>query len=269
MDLIGILVQLSQCKQGDRHRMDFRRFLLSSGAIATLTTSITTYAAYPDIVEPPAPMEKTAGFYFGGEFGWGMAQLGDVTRVEEEVIEGGVLVNSLTAGDTTRFGSGSQTGLTGRANLGYNINRFIAVELGGNAWEQATYSWRTYDVSGPQIARAGGDQLSYNIDLLAKLSYPFENGFLVYVKGGPAYVWSRSDINNSLRDFAPLTLRAAERSTKAFRPEAAAGAGYHVNENWSIHLQYLYLWGQKSDLLKSDYIPDLQQVTVGVQYNFV
>ncbi len=246
--------------------------LFAAGVVATTSvlTSVAAFAAYPTIEEPVAV--DHSGFYVGGEVGWGRQDANSGSRQEPTFFDstGAVVVNPLTAGNWVRLRGGSDDGWAGRINIGYNINQFFAVELGGGAWSDADYKWRAYDPTNTVFLGNGtGDVNSYMVDLLAKVTYPFENGFKVFAKGGGAYVWSNTDIKRTLIPFAPFVRTKADSSESEVRPEAAAGIGYNIDDNWSVSAQYTYIWGNNNNPLRGDNIPDLQMATVGVQYDVV
>lgn len=244
------------------------KMLAASAVAATSVLTTAAYAAYPTIEEPVAA--DHSGFYVGGDIGWGQQNLSSGRRDEPTVLDGaGVVTNPGTAGNRVRLKGGSEDGIAGRIFIGYNVNEFFGVELGGAAWSQADYNGNIYDPTDTTfLGKARGNQNTWDIDLLAKVTYPFENGFKVFAKGGGAYVWSNTDISrNTMAINAPLTRAKADSSESELRPEAAVGIGYNIDDNWSVNAQYAYIWGNNDNPLKGGTIPDLQQATIGVQYN--
>jgi hypothetical protein len=240
-------------------------------SLLTLFFSLTTYAAYPEV--PPLPPASVVSInntiYIGGDFGWGRENISDGRSVEP--ITG---TNPLTAGNIVTLNRRSLQGAAGRLNVGFNFNSYVALELGGDLWEEGKYRWNAYDPDGVPITdieatRFHGVQSNYDADLLLKLTAPLPYGFMFFGKVGPAYVWSHGDPNEALGTVAPIIADAAHYNSHAIRPEAAGGVGYDIDQYWSIHAQYLFLWGKGSSPLKSGYVPSLQQLTIGVQYNFV
>jgi hypothetical protein len=104
--------------------------------------------------------------------------------------------------------------------------------------------------------------------VLAKVTVPFQSGWLLFAKAGPAYVWSRTPFKKSLQMYAPITYHDANDTFSTFRPEAAIGVGYQLDEYWSIHGQFAYVWGTGNHPFSGNFIPGMQQWMGGVQYNF-
>ena len=179
------------------------------------------------------------------------------------------MLNSGTANNLVRVGDNNKSSVAGRINIGYNFNEYFAVEVGGAAWSQANADWSVYNSSGNTLLATGHGHLnSYDVDLLGKLTYPFSNGFKVFAKAGGAYVWSTRDLNSRLNTWAPIIRHRADETDSRLRPEAAAGIGYNIDDNWSVSAQYSYIWGNSNNFLRSDNaIPNLQMATVGVQYD--
>lgn len=239
--------------------------------LLALLFSMTAYAAYPEAEEPIIPVAAIPinhTIYIGGDYGWGRSNISDGRSVEP--LTG---TDPLTAGNIVTLNRRSLQSAAGRLNVGFNYNPYIAVEVGGNLWEEGKYRWQVYDSEGVPLSdipatRQRGIQRSYNADILLKLTAPLPYGFMFYGKVGPAYAWSFSDPSNALGVVAPVTFEQAHQHFHAVRPEAAGGFGYMLDQYWSIHAQYLFLWGKGHDPLNGDYIPSLQQLTIGVQYDF-
>jgi len=229
------------------------------------------YGAYPHMMEPASPVAPTPSsyLYVGGEFGFGRLNLIDQFKTEPGITENGVLVNSRTAGNRMWLKTRSQVGTAGRFNIGFNGNSYLGLELGANAWEEGKFRWNIYAPGGVLLMQGTSIQRNYAVDLLAKVSVPFHSGWLVYGKVGPAYVWSLTNFKKAVTVLTPIIYRTAQGNYQAFRPEGALGVGYAVDRNWSLHLQYQYIIGTGEHPLGGDFIPGMQQFTLGVQYNVV
>lgn len=219
--------------------------------------SSSVYASYPTVDEPFTEPQYHTGFYIGGQWGRGAQRLdnGD----EQDALTGNIL--QLQASKTH--------GMVGRLDLGFDANEYFGIELGGARWPQGHYNESAVDLLGTTLGTGRAKVNTYDLDLLAKVTLPFNNGLGIFTKFGGAEVVSNTNLTGALSSFTPLVYRQANGRDYSLRPEVAAGVSYEFNLNWQMALDYSYILGRKSNSLNTNYQPDLHSWTLGVQYNFV
>lgn len=135
--------------------------------------------------------------------------------------------------------------VVGRAAAGVDINPYLGLEAGATQWSDVRYTFLGVTTT----------THVYTLDALGKLSYPFKNGFRVFVKAGAAY----EHYSAYARDKQE---QESERwdNVSAWRPELGGGFGYDFNPHWSADLTYSSVFGG------GYYPPILNMVTVGLTY---
>ena len=203
-----------------------KKILIAAVATAAVVFGAQAYAAQ--------------GFYVGGQAGYSQAYL-DKTLSQYE----GVGVN------ITRS---SRSGLAGRVYGGYNLNKFLGVELG-----VAKYAEYKYNVSTGGSLKGN----AYAADLLGVGTLPLGGNFNLFAKGGMAYVEEKEKAHGT----TGVTFGNGKTSdTDHFwRPELVLGASYDLSDSLSLNLSYSRIFGKEDT---SKYLPSLGLWGLGVQYDF-
>lgn len=157
-------------------------------------------------------------FYVGGEIGYG-----DLHYKHSELAEG--------------FQEVDDTGLAGRLFLGFDINRYVGLELGYTAF------------SNPQFKIAGitTDFSQNSLDILGKASLPISCDLSVHAKAGVAYV-HRDDLTVHV-DNVIVKDESADDHT---RPVLGIGLSYAFNPRVSGEIDYSRTFGE-DDLENMDF----------------
>jgi opacity protein-like surface antigen len=205
-------------------------------ALGTTTLATTSYAANCD---------TGAGFYIGGQAGYGKADYGLSDAFKHTGIKK------------------DEGGFSGRGYAGYQINQYFGIETGYTYFSDNTYKFSGVDTFNNPI----NGKLTYQTqqwDILAKVGTPFENsGFRGDIKAGAAYVMSKADANISSSSPYFPSVKISESNNK-LEPAAGASVGYNFNQNFAMDVSYLHAFGSGN---KSD-APSTDLVTLGVSYRF-
>ena len=102
----------------------------------------------------------------------------------------------------------------GGAGLGWNINRYLGLQAGG------------------QLLSASGVDVT-NVYAEAKLSWPLTDSFSVYASAGGAYGDASASV--TLLTFPPRTVKVSKSAT-GYR--IGLGAEYWLSENWGLRANW-------------------------------
>ena len=141
------------------------------------------------------------------------------------------------------------TGVGTRLFVGYNMNRYAAIEGGYTYFSSMTYKTNTF--SNNVKTRFG------SFDVLGKGMLPIaDSGFDIFAKLGGAYVHSKTSgkIEN---------VSIPGSSASAFRPAGAIGASYDITQNWVADLSYNQIFYSSSTVNN----PSL--IALGISYHLV
>jgi hypothetical protein len=132
---------------------------------------------------------------------------------------------------------------------GYNINQFLAVELGYTNYADTNYSssQSSYQNSSPSEISTNKATLSYNtysVDLFFKGTLPLQEKLSAFAKLGLSYVNQTVDYRNStsgdttinVNDDAFATPKLGKNIYTAYRPAGGMGFTYTINEIFSASL---------------------------------
>lgn len=136
-------------------------------------------------------------------------------------------------------GVSSPSGTTEAIGVGYDFNRYFAVEAGyTNFASQTVISYGAND-----SGSISGDATT----LMAVGSYPFGNGFSGFIKAGYAYDQISAGQTWSSNDFA-----------------YGLGIKYDITKNWSARLQYQDFGKTQVGIGNTD----LSETSIGLMYRF-
>lgn len=198
--------------------MSVKKLLSQSFATALLLTTGSIFAGGPKIIPQP-PVER--GFYIDGDIGYASVDwLSPLSFIE--------VGNIYFGSDSNRRG-----GFTFGGDIGYQVNRFLAIEFGSYYLPQVNF------------AHIGSDFLllnTFKIDswlfyaagkLMAPV--PFIDNLDIFFKAGAAF---RSVHINSFIISEQATSGQSESNLNAM---LGVGLQYHFTENFSINGQWLHV----------------------------
>ena len=199
--------------------------LLAVSAIALGLTSVAFAGGIPEEMSA-APMASDAGFYIGVEGGWGMTHWDNIFGDE--------IVND-------------ENGFVARGFLGYDINRYFAIEAGYTHFFSETH----VGVAGTTLT----DIRTQAIDLLGKIKAPIVENFDLFAKLGGAYLMSHAHHGIAVED-----------DLHNFCLAFGAGADYYITPNVIANIEWLRYDGHSK--FHDDYQPQTDAFMVGVRYKF-
>jgi len=195
--------------------------LASAGAVGLAASAFA--ADLPAVAPPPpAPAFTWAGFYLGGQIGYGWGE------DSGHIWLGGPL--GAVAFPATNTSSSTQTqGVIGGAHIGYDwqVNQFV-FGLEGQV-DGTSLSKSTEPVPNLQYNVTTASPLQGT--LLGRIGYAFDRT-LVYATGGGGYAWIQNN-------YSVLGNAGSFSTTRAFWT-AGGGIEFAVNNNWSVRAEYRY-----------------------------
>lgn len=230
--------------------------LLVVGAIAALgLNSVVLAGGLPEepMASPTASTSDT-GVYLGIQGGFGMTNWKNLDGVfTSSRTVGGVLVTNTT---TTKVGR--DNGFVGRVFLGYDINRYFALEAGYSYF----FNKPTFDTTATIAAQgvtatnttSGKIKRTHNIDVMGKIKVPVVDNFDLYAKLGVNYLMTKPDSGNM-------------SSTNNFNVAFGAGADYYITPNIIANVEWLRFNG-KAKVTDSKYQPNTDAFLIGLRYKF-
>lgn len=171
------------------------------------------------------PNGNSAGIFIGGNVGYGEF---DVSK---------------DAGAT----SFSNTGFAWNGNLGYQFDRYFAVESGYTHFAKATES--------DNFGNSAKINDIYGIDLLAKGILPINSQFNVFAKAGAMYLSAKPSVAIGNYSFVG-------DSTSRYVPEFGLGTAYYVTSNVAVSLQGI------TTLKSNNNMPATYAAYAGLSYKF-
>jgi len=229
--------------------------------LITLATAVSALAA--DLPRkavkalPPSPVELWTGFYIGGNGGysWGSASESltstsqTTATVTQTTLGGAVLASATVVGPLTTVGLGSRTkmdGWVGGGQAGYNYridNWLLGIEADIQATGQRggnTYCL-TANCPAASLFITSDHKLEWFATVRGRVGILLDDRkLLLYGTGG--YAVGQIDSNYGLGAFGVAgPLAVANISSTRSGWTAGGGGEYHVDRNWSVKLEYLYL----------------------------
>ena len=212
------LVDLIYCPFFEKYRGNYMKKLLVVSAIAALgLTSVAFAGGLPEEMPaaPAAVASSDAGIYLGLQGGWGLTnwknQYSNVSK---------------------------DNGVVGRAFLGYDINRYFAIEGG------YSYFFNKVTING------GSNIKTQAADAYFKGKLPVVDNFDLYAKLGAGWLFVNGD-NGSRNNI-----------NVAF----GAGADYYITPNVIANLEWTRIEGNAK--VGNNYIPYTDAFMVGLRYKF-
>ncbi len=199
-----------------------KKLLVVSAVAALGLSSIAFAGGLPEEMPaaPAAAISSDTGVYVGLAGGFGMTNW-------KNLID-----------DTNK-----DNGFVGRAFLGYDITRYVALELG--------YS---YFFNKPEINDVRFIKRTHNIDLMGKIKAPIVDNFDIYGKIGANYLMTKPEADNL-------------DSRNNFNVAFGAGADYYITPNIIANVEWLRFNG-KAKFEDEKYQPHTDAFLVGLRYRF-
>ncbi len=209
--------------------------LLVVSAIAALSlTSVAFAGGLPEEMPaaPAAVASSDTGAYFG--------------------ISGGLGLTNWKTLNVAGSSIGSDNGVVGRAFLGYDMNRYFAVEAGYTYF----FNQAKFNEGAVQTNKA---KLTHDVDLMLKGKLPVVENFDLFAKVGVNYLMTKLDKDK-------LFGNTTETNRKAFNVGYGAGADYYITPNVIASVEWLRFNGNaKQD---NKYQPNTDAFMVGLRYKF-
>lgn len=227
------------------------RLIVTLFLFSSLTTAIAGGIEYP----------SAAGFYIEVNGGYSYRNWRDDGLFQNYVTlaQLGIIPGSFSNG---------QNGLTVGADLGYQVNDFIALETGWYDLPQMRYT-----VATGNVVHAGNNILvqSWLFYFGGKLMVPiYRQKLFLFGKLAAAYLHNQASYTVALSNVVNgLNLPT---SGNFWAPLFAAGVQYDITWSWAINMQYLFVEGNShtpyGSLPTTLASPDTNLFTIGVAYKF-
>lgn len=214
----------------------FKNKLIIGAIVGTAALGISGAAmAYGGAFTEPVTAETDAGFFLGGEAGYGLSHWDNL----ENTVNGYVVSR--------------ENGFAGRVYGGYMFNKNFDVELG----------W-TYLPSSVRMTAPGGAPSqkidNWAVDGSARLSQEIQDGFGIY--GLLGLHWMRSKDVFFFNTAPTITQKSNDTVNVTF----GAGVYYAVNPNINITAGWRYYRGHAK--VKNQYQPSMDAFMAGATYRF-
>ena len=213
--------------------------LLVVSAIAALgLTSVAFAGGLPEEMPAAPAAASDAGVYVGIEGGYGLTNW---RNIENNV--------------SPPYSVIKDKGFVGRAFVGYDINKYFALETG------FTYFFNKTEIIKKNVALTSGI-ITQVVDLYGKIKAPVVDSFDLYAKLGACYLMS--NIENPIGTLAASYNN--EGNVKNFNVAFGAGADYSITPNIIANVE----WPRNSGHLNGDnnYQTNTDAFMLGLRYKF-
>lgn len=140
-----------------------------------------------------------------------------------------------------------------RLFMGYQFNRYAAMEGGITHFANSTYDPGPSAISKPIVKEAA-------LDIVGKGIYPFfETGIDAYAKAGLGILHATTATSFSASDI--MSTCTARKTTTTVRPMFGAGVSYDISQNWVVDLSYTRITAA-SDTKEADLL------SLGISYHW-
>lgn len=164
-------------------------------------------------------------------------------------------------------------GAIGGVDVGYQFNRFIALEGGWSYIPEASYNRiRTVTLPVAQTTFTLPEGLQVNINsglayIAAKGTIPVYDKLEAFGKIGAGYTYNDTNVPVPASLVNSPTVYTSKHSN-FWNPLFGVGLQYPILNNWRVNVQYDYIPGYREASSDNFIAPDLQLVTFGVGYKF-
>lgn len=217
--------------------------LLVVSAIAALGFSSVAFAGGLPEEMPAAPaatITSDTGIYLGLSGGYGMTNWKNMD---------GMLVSD-SKNVTRKVGYSGDNGFVGRVFLGYDVTRYVALELGYSYFFNKP-KW--YDTNLNPNKDMGKVKYTHDIDFMGKIKAPVVDNFDIYGKIGVNYLMSKGDTEQG--------------NDNNFNVAYGAGADYYITPNIIANVEWLRFNG-KAKIADVNYQPATDAFLIGLRYKF-
>jgi opacity protein-like surface antigen len=199
-----------------------KKILLTSALSVAMSTTVLAAST------PWVQMPSKAGVVVGAEFGGAIIQ-----TPTKKLYNTAEMANGSASVNRGSFAYG--------AHLGYDFaltqNVLLGPELGYYSNGLSQYKGSDAGVFSDKVKVRSND-----IDLLAKLTYMFFNGWNVFGKAGVARVTQKFDAVTAFG----TTLASAKKTEHQYKPELGIGVGYEFGSNIGFTVSYHHIFGTNS-----------------------
>lgn len=212
---------------------------------------------------------KTNGVYITGQLGYTQAHYG-TQNVDDtyQIKSTDMQINTVTLYDGN---SGSARGEAIRVALGFEINKFWALEFGGARYANSRMDQVSTTTLTNTTLQTASTTIKTNIaDFLVKGTLPLGDQIYVFAKTGLAFVSATYETETVTLDNPEIsdTTDSASKNTNFLRPEVALGAGFSINENFAVDISYSRIFSSGNIDDEANYLPDLDFMAVGLTFKF-
>jgi opacity protein-like surface antigen len=234
--------------------------------LCRLLVGLILFASFAPAIAGGVEYPSAAGFYLEANGGYSYRNWRDDGNFQNYliIVQAGTVLGTLSNG---------QNGLTVGADLGYQVNEYIALETGWYYLPQVRYTVPSgvgILLGSPAL---GGNNLVINSWLYyfgGKLMVPIYHRLYLFGKLAAAYINVRGSLTAGLSSIA--SAMNLPTSGNFWAPLFATGVQYDITWNWSVNLQYLFVEGNSHTPFGSTPTtlpsPDTNLFTVGVAYKF-
>ena len=209
----------------------------------------------------PIESSKTySGFYIEGVAGWTASRWTDS-------------LNYIFQSQTSSQFSKLDGGFTYGGDIGYKWNNYFSIEAGALGLPNVNYTIQS--ATDTYTAYDSGTISSWLVDIAGKVTLPIApiSGLDLFGKFGIAYRAGKFTDNEIFN--GEINTLNQPSVFNILEPILGGGLQYHINANWSLSAQYLFIpYGilSTTDIgpLQADHIsiPAAQIVTGGIRFNF-
>lgn len=236
--------------------MSVKKIIIAMTAGLLPLTHGGAFAGGPEILPPPV----LSGWYLEGDIGYANI---NYPADSPNAFDFSPVVS-------VQFRHNNRGGLTGGGAIGYQLNRFLGLEIGGFYLPSVT----TINFDSDGIFNGRGRITSWIGYAAGKLMVPapFISNLDIFFKAGLAFTYLRF---NAVFDSESIEMRhelpsiletAVVASNDRLNAMFATGLQYHFNEDWSINGQWLYVTeGGARDTNIMSHPPD-HLFTFGINY---
>lgn len=239
---------------------------MSFGKIATpLIVGLTaTFLSHAGTMGAVTQQDNSRGFYVEGNVGYAnhpwTTNRTTTVGLENQL---GVLTNL----------SNINGGAVGGVDLGYQFNRYLALEGGWSYIPRASYSRdRTVTLPVAQTTFTLPDGLQVNINsglayLVAKGTVPVYDKLEAFGKFGAAYAYNSTNVDVPASLVSSPTVHTTDHSNY-WNALFGVGLQYSLMSNWRVNVQYDYVPGYSQASADHFITPAIQLVTFGLGHKF-
>lgn len=228
-----------------------KKIITSFVVSLALVTSATVLANGGSYVAPAPKPASPAAIYLGISGGYGQMHWRHL--YDNFTITGVNQINFHQFSNVVN--TTKENGFAGRVYLGFDFNRYIAIETGYTYLPKTnlvnTYTGTDLNTGQPlPTITTNADIKSYVVDFFLKVSYPIYHRLSVFAKAGGAFY--RSTMGGDMVDTVTekvipatfsLDFQNSDTSNSHFGPAFGVGAEYQINRYLSVDAAYLYYDG--------------------------